>query len=66
MDPRELVQAYFDRLNAEDWDGLAELFHPEAELEAPAFRARRAANRSPPTFALHSASIRSTTTIPSA
>ncbi len=37
MDPRELVQAYFDRLNAEDWDGLAELFHPEAELEAPGF-----------------------------
>jgi uncharacterized protein len=37
MNPREIVQAYFDRLNAEDWDGLAELFHPEAELEAPGF-----------------------------
>jgi len=37
MRPSELVQAYFDRLNAEDWDGLAELFHPEAELEAPGF-----------------------------
>jgi ketosteroid isomerase-like protein len=37
MNVRELVEAYFDRLNAEDWDGLAELFHPEAELEAPGF-----------------------------
>jgi ketosteroid isomerase-like protein len=37
MDHREVVQAYFDRLNAEDWDGLAELFHPDAELEAPGF-----------------------------
>jgi len=37
MNVREAVQAYFDRLNAEDWDGLAELFHPDAELEAPGF-----------------------------
>lgn len=41
MNVRELVQAYFDRLNAEDWDGLAELFHPDAELEAPGFPRRK-------------------------
>jgi ketosteroid isomerase-like protein len=37
MNMREVVQAYFDRLNAEDWDGLGELFHPDAELWAPGF-----------------------------
>jgi ketosteroid isomerase-like protein len=37
MNVREVVQAYFDRLNAEDWDGLGQLFHPDAELWAPGF-----------------------------
>jgi ketosteroid isomerase-like protein len=31
----EVVAAYFDRLNGENWDGLMELFHEDAELTAP-------------------------------
>lgn len=41
MNTRELVQAYFDRMNSEDWEGLGELFHQEAELEAPGFPRQR-------------------------
>ena len=37
METREIVQAYFDRMNSEDWEGLGELFHEEAVLEAPGF-----------------------------
>lgn len=35
---RELVQAYFDRLNGEDWQGLASLFASDAVLRAPGSR----------------------------
>src|SRR5262245_409633 len=35
---RELVQAYFDRLNGEDWQGLASLFGTDAVLRAPGSR----------------------------
>ena len=35
---RELVQAYFDRLNGEDWQGLASLFATDAVLRAPGSR----------------------------
>jgi ketosteroid isomerase-like protein len=41
MNVRELVAAYFDRMNAEDWEGLGQLFHEEAELEAPGFGRKR-------------------------
>jgi ketosteroid isomerase-like protein len=41
MNTREVVQAYFDRMNSEDWEGLGELFHAEAELEAPGFPRQR-------------------------
>jgi ketosteroid isomerase-like protein len=41
MNVRELVQAYFERMNAEDWDALGELFHEQAELEAPGFPRQR-------------------------
>ena len=35
---RELVQAYFDTLNGEDWQGLASLFATDAVLRAPGSR----------------------------
>lgn len=63
MNARELVAAYFERMNAEDWEGLGQLFHQEAELEAPGFGASAAASRYRPTFARRSASIPSITTI---
>ncbi|MHB1808525.1 MAG: nuclear transport factor 2 family protein [Solirubrobacteraceae bacterium] len=36
---RGVLASYFATLNAEDWDGLAALFHDEAELRAPGIRA---------------------------
>jgi ketosteroid isomerase-like protein len=41
MDTRQIVQAYFDRLNSEDWEALGELFHEDAVLEAPGFPRQR-------------------------
>jgi uncharacterized protein (TIGR02246 family) len=38
---RELVAAYFERLNAERWADLLDLFHEDAELVAPGGRPRR-------------------------
>ena len=37
MDNRQIIQAYFDRMNSEDWEGLGDLFDEEAVLEAPGF-----------------------------
>jgi ketosteroid isomerase-like protein len=41
MDTREIVEAYFDRMNREDWEGLGELFQEDAVLEAPGFPRQR-------------------------
>jgi ketosteroid isomerase-like protein len=38
---REVVAAYFERLNAERWSDLLDLFHEDAELAAPGGRPRR-------------------------
>lgn len=32
---RGALKRYFASINDEDWDGLAALFHPEAQLRAP-------------------------------
>jgi uncharacterized protein (TIGR02246 family) len=37
---REVVQAYFDRINADDYEGLLDLFAPDAELRSPGNRVR--------------------------
>jgi ketosteroid isomerase-like protein len=41
MDNRQIIQAYFDRMNSEDWEGLGELFAEDAVLEAPGFPRQR-------------------------
>jgi len=37
---RQVVQAYFDRINADDIEGLLDLFAPDAELRSPSNRVR--------------------------
>jgi ketosteroid isomerase-like protein len=37
---RAAIAAYFRTINEEDWDGLAALFHADAELRAPGTRPR--------------------------
>jgi uncharacterized protein len=37
----DTVSAYFDAINAEDWDALAGLWTPDAELHAPGARPRQ-------------------------
>ena len=41
MDNRQIIQAYFDRMNSEDWEGLGDLFDEDAVLEAPGFPRQR-------------------------
>jgi ketosteroid isomerase-like protein len=41
MDNRQIIQAYFDRMNSEDWEGLGDLFAEDAVLEAPGFPRQR-------------------------
>lgn len=38
---REVLDRYFSSINGEDWEGLASLFHAEAELRAPGTRTLR-------------------------
>jgi uncharacterized protein (TIGR02246 family) len=38
--PRDVIDAYFAAINAEDWDALAELWEPDAELYATGARPR--------------------------
>jgi uncharacterized protein (TIGR02246 family) len=38
--PRDVIDVYFAAVNAEDWDALAELWEPDAELYATGARPR--------------------------
>jgi uncharacterized protein (TIGR02246 family) len=39
--PRDVIDAYFAAINAEDWDALAELWEPDAELYPAGARPRQ-------------------------
>ena len=34
-EPRRIAERYFACLNADDWDGMRELWHPDGEWKAP-------------------------------